>query len=198
MAVGIGFCGCLTTVSTFVNEIDTSPTPQKSYFYAISTNVVAQVGIIVIYNIAAWKQLTPAIVNLPTPVNFCTANFNLCDQLLDQIHCPLLSRVNVGCTGDGNDVQPNYANFVGTCTCIDGFDTQRPVELIIDSQIKANTTQSMVTLWPSASSNLVSDPTESYDLCLSYQNLCNHLFNRIQCKFNNLKFSFLLSSSHFG
>ena len=52
-ALIVGFCGCLTTVSTLVHEID-SLEIAPSYIYGIATNLVAQIGLILIYNVYAY------------------------------------------------------------------------------------------------------------------------------------------------
>ena len=52
-ALVVGFCGCLTTVSTLVHEID-SLEIIPSYVYGITTNIVAQIGLILIYNVYAY------------------------------------------------------------------------------------------------------------------------------------------------
>lgn len=51
--VGTGFCGCLTTVSTFAVEL-TTLTTRGSYFYGLCSVILAQVGLIVILGVYEW------------------------------------------------------------------------------------------------------------------------------------------------
>lgn len=43
-----GLCGCMTTVSTFVAEIDILP-PKASYWYAFLTNAAGQLGLLFLF-----------------------------------------------------------------------------------------------------------------------------------------------------
>ena len=53
--VATGFCGCLTTVSTFAVEL-TLLTTRGSYFYGLSSIILAQVGLIVIQGGYEWTK----------------------------------------------------------------------------------------------------------------------------------------------
>ena len=53
VGVSAGFCGCLTTVSTFVTELSTLPL-KIAYMYAISSIILAQVGLVLIWGIQQW------------------------------------------------------------------------------------------------------------------------------------------------
>ncbi|KAI9099926.1 CrcB-like protein-domain-containing protein, partial [Phlyctochytrium arcticum] len=59
-----GFCGCLTTVSTFVVELYTLPRP-RAYVYALSSIVAAQIPLIIILGVPHWTgNLTSSCQNL--------------------------------------------------------------------------------------------------------------------------------------
>jgi fluoride exporter len=49
-ALSYGFCGNLTTISTFVNELNNLPR-KAGYIYGIVSTIVAQIGIIFILNV---------------------------------------------------------------------------------------------------------------------------------------------------
>lgn len=53
--VATGFCGCLTTVSTFAVEI-TSVTLAWSYVYAVSSIISAQFGLIIVVGVYEWTR----------------------------------------------------------------------------------------------------------------------------------------------
>jgi len=55
MAVGDGFCGCLTTISTFVNELNSLNT-KHLYIYCIASIVSAQFVIMVTFGIYGWTS----------------------------------------------------------------------------------------------------------------------------------------------
>lgn len=171
-AIITGFCGCLTTVSTFVKEIDTLSTTD-AYLYSFTTHSVSQLGIILILNIYTYNSVPSSSV-MPEPINMCSASWQLCDDLLNKIGCPHEDRINVGCNN-----QLDYNDFKGLCSC-GHFTTDRVNLLLVDSQVKANVTNSMVSVWPNNPSKL-SHPTEVYDFCLTYDNVCNHFLNRINC-----------------
>ena len=54
--LGTGFCGCLTTVSTFAVEL-TTLSLRGTYLYALSSILLAQVGLIVIRGPYEWASL---------------------------------------------------------------------------------------------------------------------------------------------
>ena len=65
-ALIIGFCGCLTTVSTLVHEID-SLEIAPSYIYGITTNLMAQIGLILFYNVYAYYFYVQGKNGVKTP-----------------------------------------------------------------------------------------------------------------------------------
>lgn len=169
-----GFCGCLTTVSTFVNELYTL-SDSDSYVYSLSTHMTAQFGIIFIYNIYAFTTVPTSSV-MPSTIDLCSVSEELCDELLDSLDCPMNKRINIGCKKTGD-----YNTYEGLCEC-GNFNGDRITELIIDSQTKFNITSSLVNVWPN-DSNEILEPTEVFDLCLSYENACDHYLNRIGCPY---------------
>lgn len=167
-----GFCGGLTTVSTFVKEIDTLPATE-GYIYTITTHALSQVGIILILNVYTYLTVPQSSV-MPPPIDMCRASHDLCHDFLNMIDCPFSDRKNLAC-----DDPYDYDSFQGVCAC--GLYTTDRINLIlIDSQIKSNITNSMTTVWPT-NSFAVDEPTEVFDLCLTYENVCQHFLNRIDC-----------------
>ena len=172
-----GFCGCLTTMSTFVLELHRLPR-RAGYIYGITSFFVAQVGWGIIFDAYA-VQAGLAASNTPRDaprMAFCPNFVDLCDRLLTHVNCttrdPAL-RQSIGCSG------PTMATFVGSCTC-GGFDASvRVQELLIDSQAKANVSGSLVAVWPTAGDGGGGgDPAEAIDACISFQNLCDHTLQR--------------------
>jgi fluoride ion exporter CrcB/FEX len=167
-----GFCGCLTTVSTLVKEID-SLAVNDAYLYSFTTHAVSQAGIIFILNVYTYSTVPKSSIMVP-PINMCNAAEFLCENYLDKIGCPSQDRKNIGCL-DNDD----YDQFHGICSC-GLFNTDRINLILVDSQIKANTSNSLVSVWPS-DPMAADQPTEVFDYCLTYDNLCNHFLNRINC-----------------
>jgi len=54
-AITLGFCGCLTTVSTYIKEIKLLSHP-VDYIYAISSVLVTQVILLLIYGPYFWTR----------------------------------------------------------------------------------------------------------------------------------------------
>lgn len=67
--ISYGFCGNLTTISTFVNELNNLPT-KWSYIYGMISNAVAQIGIILILNIYQGSLVKDRYI-MPPPINLC-------------------------------------------------------------------------------------------------------------------------------
>jgi len=171
-SLSIGFCGCYTTVSTFVNEINTLPI-KYSYLYAFTTNLIAQLSIILVYNVIIFQTIVSPNVEV---INLCNASYVLCDDLLNSLQCT--QKVIDFCD---NYIISNYDTYQPTCTCGD-FNTERITELIIDSQVKNNITNNLIPIW-------TLNQTESIDICLSYLNICDHYLNRIGCPYQLRKIS---------
>ena len=54
-----GFCGSLTTISTFVNEIHTLPNVKHAYIYGVMSVLSAQILLIIIMGSFIWTQSEP-------------------------------------------------------------------------------------------------------------------------------------------
>eukprot|EP01031_Cornospumella_fuschlensis_P034335 gene34335-41562_t len=176
--LGTGFCGCLTTVSTLVSELDSLPATD-SYVYGLTTHALAQLGIIFIYNVFAYTQVTPSMV-MPPSVNQCQVVADLCSNILTKIACPSQDMVNLSCA-DYSD----YETYQGLCSC-GSLDASHMTEVMIDSQVRYSATNSLAAIWP-RSARASDSPTEAIDFCLSYQNMCSFYFDRIGCPFDQRK-----------
>jgi CrcB protein len=167
-----GFCGCLTTISTFVNELDTMKL-KSLYKYGITTFFFAQVGCILIFDVYAYGAV-PSDEVMPDSLDFCHTYKDLCTKLMDHISCNEENTVIFACDGD------DMSTFNGKCLCRDLDASLRMAELIIDSQTKYNVTQSLVAVWPTEYDDY-DRPTEVFDMCISFENACQHFLDRIDC-----------------
>jgi fluoride ion exporter CrcB/FEX len=155
-----GFCGCLTTVSTFVNEIDALP-EFDSYRYAITTNLVAQLGIVFILNIYAFSTIQTVDIQ-PSTINECGMSSDICGDLLTKLGCPANYIVNTACSNANN-----YNTYLGNCSC-GSFNGNYVTDLVVDSQVKHNVSNSFIAVWPTDPDSIVDDPTQTIDYCLSF------------------------------
>ena len=156
----VGFCGCLTTVSTYVYELD-KLTLRKAYIYALSTELLAQFGLIFILNVYTSTTVTPYSTYRINTLNYCTATSTLCSQLLSSIACPVNQQYNVAC----GDISPDYTTYQGTCAC-GSLSLPTPSVAAVEALIAYTPLE--VYIWPSdpaANSN----PTQVVDYCLTFQ-----------------------------
>lgn len=163
-----GFCGGLTTVSTFVKELDTLPSTE-AYVYTIATHSLSQIGIIFIFNIYTYVSV-PSSSIAPPPINMCRASTDLCGTFLDMIGCPDEDRQYIGYGNSDDD---------GVCSC-GQYKTNQINLILVDSQVKAKVAYSMATVWPTDPSS-VDESTEVFDLCLTYENICLQFLDRVDC-----------------
>lgn len=81
-----GFCGCLTTISGFVNQIRIIP-QGKSYIYSLASYIVAQIGFILILNIEVYQKVPRESIFIP-PIDFGNYFEAHCLELLKLGNCP--------------------------------------------------------------------------------------------------------------
>lgn len=168
----VGFEGCLSTTSTFVYEIDVLSIGD-AYIYGVVSNVVAQIGVILIYCVFAFSSVKS--VNIASSsINVCSAFEQLCDQFLISVDCPASQKVVFGCQDFSN-----YETYEGRCSC-GGFVTNRLSELLVEAQSKAYITQSIVQMWPTKFDE-IDDATQVFDYCQSFDNVCNLFLDNIGC-----------------
>eukprot|EP01041_Mallomonas_annulata_P000870 gene870-1694_t len=185
-----GFCGCLTTISTFVNEIDALPI-LPSYRYGIVSTAIAQLGIIAIYDIFAFQTVPRSLVRgRGRGVDVCTAFRDSCGGLLREINCSsshLLTNGNgnVACTADGDGVM-DYSQVLGECTCGNWNVTARVLNSVVT--VLAQTTTATATaagtssVWPThVLPRLMTDPTLTFDPCITFQDTCLQYLERLHC-----------------
>ena len=176
--VGTGFCGCLTTMSTFVLELHRLPR-RAGYIYGVASFFVAQVGWGIIfdaYAMQAGRAAANLAIDAPT-MAFCPNFVSVCNSLLTHVNCSAVARTSQGCT-DGTSM----ATWVGVCACGTFDASVRVQELLIDSQARLNVTGSLVAVWPTAGDGGGGvEPETAIDMCISFQNLCDHTLQRINC-----------------
>ena len=158
-----------------MNEIDLLPV-KFSYRYAIASYAASQLGIILIYNVHMRHSIPAHAVTggLMNHVDLCTHAADLCENFLLLGGCSADLMHNLACV-DMADVSTHR----GTCSCRN-FDSTRFSSLIIDSQVRGNISASVVNIWP-ASAREVDAPTEVFDVCLTYERVCEHMLDRIGC-----------------
>lgn len=169
-----GFCGCLSTVSTFVNELDTMNI-KHLYRYGLATFIVSQLGCVLIFDIYAYR-VVPTDEVMPDSLNFCHSYSDLCTKLLERINCNPYDSVLISCEDD-------LSSFQSRCECGSLDLSPKISKILIDSQSKHNITHTLVPVWPTHSSDY-DHPTEVIDICLSYENACQHFLDRISCPRN--------------
>jgi fluoride ion exporter CrcB/FEX len=181
--VAQGFCGCLTTMSTFVLELHRLPR-RLGVVYALTSLGLAQVGWFLIFDARAATLAVAATqtfaVSGPT-LSVCANYAALCAALLDRIACPPAARVVNACGGGGS-----LADFVGACGCGAMSGAAGPQEFLsealIAAQVRALVPSQFVPVWPVADDGGGGgDATGAVDFCLSYQNVCDTVLNRLQC-----------------
>ncbi len=102
-------------------------------------------------------------------------------QYIPPIQCPLSQITAIGCSSPSD-----LSTYVGACSC-GALDTgipfdasERIAELLVDGQVKANVSNSLVRVWPQVPI-LHEDPSLVIDACLSFENMCDQFFNRVGC-----------------
>jgi fluoride ion exporter CrcB/FEX len=165
-----GFCGCYTTISSFVYELDRMSI-RGAYLYGFWTIFLAQLGLIFFFDIPIFTAV-PAESVMPPAINFCNSYEYLCDQALQHVNCPGTYRIVKGCR------QNSMNNWAPICSCGKFNVTDQVATLLIDAQTRSNVSKSMVAVWPTRGG---SDPASTIDFCLSYENTCQHMLSRIGC-----------------
>ena len=163
-----GYCGCLTTVSTLVVELD-SLAPIDSYKYTFATHIASQFLLIFIRDIYSYRTIK---IGKDKSINVCERHDVLCGNLLSRINCS--QPVIESCKGS------DYNSYWGQCSCGKFSSTAVIAELIIDSQVVKNVSNNLVNVWP-VDAFSVDAVTEVFDFCLTYENLCTNLLDRMGC-----------------
>jgi fluoride ion exporter CrcB/FEX len=177
-----GFCGCLTTMSTFALELHTLPR-EAAYFYAAASVLGAQLGVALLYDTsarpAAERLLERAAAPpLPRP---CALYPALCGSFLDSVGCPAGARAVAGCAAGPGDTAAGLRGFACRCGALDA--SQRLAQLIVDAQVKGSVAAGMVPVLPAPPDGAAAflEPLESFDFCLSFERVCHHALSRLSC-----------------
>eukprot|EP00281_Chroomonas_sp_CCMP1168_P031372 CAMPEP_0206245126 /NCGR_PEP_ID=MMETSP0047_2-20121206/18528_1 /ASSEMBLY_ACC=CAM_ASM_000192 /TAXON_ID=195065 /ORGANISM="Chroomonas mesostigmatica_cf, Strain CCMP1168" /LENGTH=517 /DNA_ID=CAMNT_0053670399 /DNA_START=142 /DNA_END=1692 /DNA_ORIENTATION=- len=81
-----GFCGCFTTVSSFVHEL-TNLQWKTAVAYAVSTIFLGQVGFILLFDAPLYASV-PAAATALGGVDLCAAQASVCAHVLGSLACP--------------------------------------------------------------------------------------------------------------
>lgn len=172
-----GFCGCLTTISTLVSEVDKLPS-KHSYVYAITTNMVAQLGLVLFLNVPSVVTISSSIM-ASTSINYCQASSQLCSTFLTNIACPTSQQINIPCSSP-NSFSSVYGEAYGSvCEC-GTLNTTRTVRRLVGSLAGANST-SFRSAWPRDALSST-EPTSTIDYCSTASNICADYLTQIGCK----------------
>jgi CrcB protein len=167
-----GFCGCLTTISTFVKELSELPAG-SAYRYGIASSLMAQVGFILLYNSYAYTTISLSSA-IPDGIDICQREHQLCGEFLRKANCSSQYIINSPCQNNDYNTYDS-----GTCQCMD-FGSDRFSELLVDSQVSRNINAYAVAAWPKDPLEF-EDSSQTYDLCLTHQYVCSLYLGRIGC-----------------
>lgn len=183
LGVQYGFCGCLSTMSTLALEFHRLPLA-KALRYVLASVVIAQLTLLVTLGAATFRPLQDAIA-APPPIDACAGFEQLCRSLLSSIGCPESDATAIGCEGS------SLSGFKGRCTCASLDAGHRIAELLIDSQSAGLTVGALAPVWPvgggidtlggAAVGGFGAWPTDVFDACLSFDNLCDSTLSRFAC-----------------
>lgn len=175
--VDVGFCGCLTTMSTWVLELEALPR-RDAYVYGVASVAAAALAPLLLLDVYSARVASSAVVALtPPPLDLCAAYGAVCAALLAHFSCPPGAAVVAACGPSG----VGDAAWNGSCLC-GALDASKHVaELLIDGQVAHNLSASLVSVWPADGADAASDVSAVVDPCLSYDNACDHLLHRISC-----------------
>jgi fluoride ion exporter CrcB/FEX len=195
-----GLCGCLTTVSTFVAEIDTlaatvkiKPTtpyqqlPQSQLQQTVSANHRSKLSPAenafryVITTIVVTQFGLIFLYDIPSYLSVPQSSveqpiINQC-KITSLLCSEILERIACPFEYRINSICDNdedYSTFKGECFC-GRFEINRTIKLMIDSQTRYNASNSLVNIWPQ-NAHSFDDPTQTFDFCLSHQVSCLLLF----------------------
>jgi hypothetical protein len=89
------FCGCITTISTFVVEIKSLST-RNALVYASASFFAAQVGYILFLDAPAYAAVVPDS-SLMGKMDMCSVQTSVCNDLLVRLQCSRNRSSNVAC-----------------------------------------------------------------------------------------------------
>jgi hypothetical protein len=166
-------------MSTFVLELETLPRA-AGYKYALLSVIFSQIAPILLVDIYSAVSAQRAIDTLSVPpISMCDSYVTLCGKLLDHFSCPTNQRIIRAC-----DASNSLVTFSDACSCGTFNGSKHMAELLIDSQCINNISSSLVPVWPTYLTDAASDPTSVIDPCITFDNLCDHFLNRINCPRN--------------
>lgn len=177
-----GLCGCITTMSSFVNEIHKlgRVSLRSMYAYSLSSMGLSQLIALLLYCLVSNAFIPSWLWDSPPHLDYCGAFNATCLHTLRMVGCPASAMVSVGCVAPSPSNPPlGLASFVGECRC-GNFDIGSQVgENVAYSQIRSNRSETLVSIWPTVP--LGTSPSLAYDVCASFDRACEDLLNRIGC-----------------
>jgi hypothetical protein len=139
-----GFCGSLTTTSTFVNELNGMKRTRSRWKYATTSYLLSQLGFLLFLNAYSWSVVPQGAIDTPR-MDVCRSFEDVCSSLLAHGSCPPNLAVSDGCGGTYGEA----SHFTGVCTCGSFDAAERVSELLVDAMLKFNVTSGLVAQWPS-------------------------------------------------
>jgi len=173
--LAVGFCGCLTTVSTYVNEIN-GMSMANALKYGITSNLLAQFGVILILNVFTYSSV-PRSISHPTSVHICLSTSTLCHSLLNKIGCPESNMTNIACEGDVTSFTSSSSlpsSFSGQCSCgLLNLASNRIQHLLVNAKTSASLPNLAINVWPTNAHESM-ETAFTYDYCLTFEVIVNY------------------------
>ena len=140
--VSLGFCGCLTTLSSFVLELHRLPR-RAAYVYG-AASYAACIAAYLLFFTAPAAYLAVSSASAPFAfgphVEVCAAYAHLCGLFLDRVACPQAQRSEPG-------VCASLAAFNASCRCGALDASVRVGELLVDAQSRQRLAAAVVPVY---------------------------------------------------
>lgn len=175
-----GFCGCLTTISSFESELHKLgiANVRHAYVYGLTSIGLAQLISLLLFCLVSQAEVSSYLQSVPA-VDLCATYNSTCFHALSSIGCPSNVMVVAGCMflSPSNPVS-ELASFEGQCRC-GQFDVGPYVaDILVDTHMLNQ--DLLVSLWPVDSRSV---PTHTFDLCASFNSACTEWLQNVKCPY---------------